>query len=64
MKILIALLMLGITGFLSYLFGLTGFIVGIGMSIVLSMMFSRSEREKLEEERHKELLEVAKNKSN
>lgn len=61
MKVLVALLMLGVIAFLSYLFGIGGLIAGVCMSIVLSMMFSRQDREKLEEKRHQELLDAAKN---
>ncbi|EJI1423120.1 hypothetical protein NDM58_000058 [Vibrio parahaemolyticus] len=59
-KILLAFVMLGIVATLSFLFGIVGFVVALGMSIVMSMMLSRIEREKLEKERHEELLKASK----
>ena len=58
-KILLALVMLGIVAILSFLFGIVGFVVALGMSIVMSMMLSRIEREKLEKQRHQELVEAS-----
>ncbi|MDW1674142.1 MULTISPECIES: hypothetical protein [unclassified Vibrio] len=58
-KILLAFVMLGIVAILSFLFGIAGFVVALGMSIVISMMLSRMEREKLEKQRHEELLEAS-----
>ncbi|ENJ6089646.1 hypothetical protein M2G52_04215 [Vibrio vulnificus] len=57
-KILLALVMLAIMAGMTFIFGIVGLAVAFVLSIVLSMMISRMEREKLEERRHKELLEA------
>ncbi|MFH4619407.1 hypothetical protein [Vibrio furnissii] len=57
-KMLLALVMLAIMAGMTFIFGIVGLAVGFVLSIVLSMMISRMEREKLEERRHKELLEA------
>ncbi len=63
LKFASALVMLFIIGFLSLVFGFWGFITGVVFTLIISNMYSRQEKEKMEKRRHEELLQAMQKKS-
>ena len=63
LKFTSAMVMLFIIVILSLIFGFWGFIVGVVLTLIISNMYSRQEKEKAEMKRHEELLKAMQEKS-
>jgi len=62
-KILISIMLLIFIAIGAWLGGLIGFIIALLMTIVISSMFGRIEKEKVEKRRHEEMLQAMKSRN-
>ena len=58
LKLFNAFIMLVIWVVLSVLFGWVGFLIGLLLTVVVSMTLSRAERDIVEKKRHKEIIQA------
>ena len=63
LKILISLMLLIFIAIGAWLGGIIGFIIALLMTIVISGMFGRIEKEKVEKRRHEEMLQAIKSRN-